>query len=127
MQKQLRLSRCALLVEPRGGVTDKFVRRALCVASSAQDFEVDDLGGLMSVVVTNAYGTEEARGSLGLLNWLGDRLLHLAHLARPNTIEGEARRGTCAVAREIAAWRLCAGAHCVSVCARPPDAPGCCL
>lgn len=42
----------------------------------------------MSVMVTNAHASEEARGSLGLLNWLGDRLLYMAHMARPNTIEG---------------------------------------
>jgi len=55
---------------------------------SLQDFEVDSLGGLMSVIVLNANSSEEARGSLGILNWVGDRLLYLAHLRRPNTIAG---------------------------------------
>jgi hypothetical protein len=54
-----------------------------------QDFETDNLGGFMALIVSNAYNTEDARGSLGLLNWLGDRVLHLAHLRRANTIEGE--------------------------------------
>jgi hypothetical protein len=60
-----------------------------------QDFETDNLGGLMSVIVANAYNTEEARGSLGLLNWLGDKVLHMAHLRRANTIEG--RNPACCV------------------------------
>lgn len=50
---------------------------------------MDDIGGLMAVIVLNANSSEEARGSLGILNWIGDRLLYLAHLKRPNTIEGE--------------------------------------
>lgn len=54
-----------------------------------QDFEADDLGGLLAVVVANAAGSEEVRGRLGPLNWLGDRLLYLAHKARPNTVAGE--------------------------------------
>jgi len=53
-----------------------------------RDFEADDLGALIAVIVANAEATESNRGALGLLNWLGDRLLYVAHLARPNTIEG---------------------------------------
>jgi cyclopropane-fatty-acyl-phospholipid synthase len=52
------------------------------------DYEVDDLGGLMAVMTANAVDVEESRGKMGLLNWLGDRLLYLAHRARANTIEG---------------------------------------
>lgn len=59
----------------------------LCV----QDFEVDSIGGMMAVIVQNARNSEQARGSLGILNWIGDRLLYLAHLRRPNTIEGGSR------------------------------------
>ena len=56
----------------------------------AQDFEVDSIGGLTAVIVMNANSSEQARGSLGILNWVGDRLLYLAHLRRPNTIAGGA-------------------------------------
>ncbi len=59
----------------------------VCVCVS-QDFECDDVAALMSVIVQNAYQTEEVRGNLGVLNWIGDRLLYMAHLAKPNTIEG---------------------------------------
>ncbi|KXZ44875.1 hypothetical protein GPECTOR_61g828 [Gonium pectorale] len=52
------------------------------------DFEVDSLGGFMGVVTANAVRAEEERGHLGLLNWLGERLLYLSHLRRPNTIQG---------------------------------------
>jgi len=53
------------------------------------DFLVDDLGGLLAVVVANARALEDKRGRMGMFNWLGERLLHLAHLARSNTIAGE--------------------------------------
>ncbi|KAF5839621.1 cyclopropane fatty acid synthase [Dunaliella salina] len=53
-----------------------------------KDFEVDSIGGMMAVIVLNAHNSEQARGSLGILNWIGDRLLYLAHLRRPNTIAG---------------------------------------
>lgn len=52
------------------------------------DYEVDDLGAYLALLVANAPHFQQSRGLLGPLNWLGDRLLHLAHLARPNTIEG---------------------------------------
>lgn len=55
-----------------------------------QDFTVNSLGGLLSVVVANANNTEDARGSLGMLNWLGKQLLLYSHRQRANTIEGEA-------------------------------------
>lgn len=55
------------------------------------DFEVDDLGGLLAVATANAHNIEESRGLLGMFNWAGDRLLHLAHRARPNTLEGSRR------------------------------------
>lgn len=42
----------------------------------------------MAVVVANAVNAETERGHLGLLNWLGERLLYLSHLQRPNTIKG---------------------------------------
>ncbi len=60
-------------------------------AYMAGDFEVVEggLGAFMAVVVANAVSAETERGHLGLLNWLGERLLYLAHLRRPNTIEGE--------------------------------------
>ena len=32
--------------------------------------------------------TEVHRGKMGILNWVGDRLLWLAHQGRPNTISG---------------------------------------
>ncbi|GLC46603.1 hypothetical protein PLESTB_001222700 [Pleodorina starrii] len=57
-------------------------------AYMAGDFEADSLGGFMAVVVANAVKAETERGHLGLLNWLGERLLLLSHLRRPNTIQG---------------------------------------
>ena len=38
---------------------------------SLQDFEVDDLGGLMAMVVANEAGVEKHRHLLGPINWLG--------------------------------------------------------
>jgi hypothetical protein len=52
------------------------------------DYEVDDFGGFLAVAVANANGIEDSRGLLGIFNWLGDRLLYLSHLRRPNTIHG---------------------------------------
>ncbi|GIL82213.1 hypothetical protein Vretimale_7189 [Volvox reticuliferus] len=57
-------------------------------AYMAGDFEADSLGGFMAVVVANAVKAETERGHLGLLNWLGERLLYLSHLQRPNTVQG---------------------------------------
>lgn len=39
-----------------------------------QDFEVDDLGGLLAVLVANANRYEDTRSTLGLLHWLGDKV-----------------------------------------------------
>ncbi|KAL4447595.1 hypothetical protein ABPG75_004814 [Micractinium tetrahymenae] len=55
------------------------------------DYEVDDLGGLLAVATANANNIEESRGLLGVFNWLGDRLLAMAHAARSNTLEGSRR------------------------------------
>lgn len=79
-----------------------FSRIDSCDTPHTQDFEVDNIGGLMAVIVMNAGSSEEARGSLGILNWIGDRLLYLAHLQRPNTIAGE-QSGTHMVL-ECASW-----------------------
>ena len=49
-------------------------------------WQVADLGGLLAVATANAGHIQESRGALGLLNWVGDKLLLLAHLARSNTI-----------------------------------------
>jgi cyclopropane-fatty-acyl-phospholipid synthase len=53
-----------------------------------RDFSVDDLGAFMAVMTANAYAIEGNRGILGALNWVGDRLLYVAHLTRANTVEG---------------------------------------
>jgi len=55
------------------------------------DFEVDDLGALLAVITANATTVESNRGVLGLLNWVGGQALRLAHLSRPNTVEGSRR------------------------------------
>lgn len=52
------------------------------------DYEVNSLGGLLAIATANARNIEGNRGKMGVLNWLGDRMLHLAHLGRGNTIEG---------------------------------------
>ncbi len=52
------------------------------------DFTVDNLGALLALVVANARELEGKRGLMGIANWVGDRLLNLAHLSRSNTIEG---------------------------------------
>jgi len=51
------------------------------------DIVCKDPGAFMAVIVANAKESEEARGSLGLLNYLGDKLLYYAHLARHNNEE----------------------------------------
>ena len=43
---------------------------------------------MMALVVANALQLNEQRGLLGAFSWVGDRLLHWAHLQRSNTIEG---------------------------------------
>jgi hypothetical protein len=46
---------------------------------------------LLALIVANARALNEQRGLLGALTWVGDRLLHYAHLQRSNTIEGSRR------------------------------------
>lgn len=55
------------------------------------DIDVDDVGAFMAILTANAYSIEGNRGILGAFNWLGDRLLYLAHLTRANTVEGSKR------------------------------------
>ena len=43
---------------------------------------------MLALVVANARALNEQRGLLGAFSWIGDRLLHWAHLQRSNTIEG---------------------------------------
>jgi cyclopropane-fatty-acyl-phospholipid synthase len=52
------------------------------------DFSVDNLGAFMAVITANAFAIEGNRGVLGVFNWIGDKLLYLAHLTRANTFEG---------------------------------------
>ena len=53
------------------------------------DFTVKgDLGCFMAIMTANARNIEASRGLLGALNWAGDKVLYLAHLARPNTVAG---------------------------------------
>eukprot|EP00892_Ulva_mutabilis_P006654 jgi/Ulvmu1/4360/UM002_0085.1 len=56
-----------------------------------EDISVDDVGALMAVITANTRNIEGNRGMLGAFNWLGDRLLYVAHLTRANTIEGSKR------------------------------------
>jgi hypothetical protein len=49
------------------------------------DFEVDSLGGLLALATVNIGRIEGNRGAMGLMNWVGDKLLYLAHRARGNT------------------------------------------
>jgi cyclopropane-fatty-acyl-phospholipid synthase len=51
------------------------------------DIECSDPGALMAVIVENARDAEASRGALGVLNWIGDRLLLMAHAARHNSEE----------------------------------------
>lgn len=46
------------------------------------------MGGLLAVAVANAASIEDRRGLMGMLNWIGDRLLYVSHLGRGNTREG---------------------------------------
>ena len=58
-------------------------------------FECDDLYAFMAVITTNVRNIQANRGQMGLvggaLNWAGDKLLYLAHLARANSILGSRR------------------------------------
>lgn len=42
----------------------------------------------MAVITANAMNIQSNRGALSIVNWIGDKLLLAAHLARPNTISG---------------------------------------
>ncbi|KAK9864126.1 hypothetical protein WJX84_007458 [Apatococcus fuscideae] len=52
------------------------------------DFEVNDLGALLALLTANLVNIQASRGSLGVLNWIGDGLLRLAHATRGNTLFG---------------------------------------
>jgi hypothetical protein len=41
------------------------------------------------VQVANARELEGSKGSLGVVNWISEKLLNAAHLRRSNTREGE--------------------------------------
>ena len=47
-----------------------------------------DLGCLMAVATANAISIQSNRGALSVVNWLGDKVLLLSHLARSNTMQG---------------------------------------
>lgn len=49
---------------------------------------VGDLGRLLAVITANAVNIQCNRGALGVVNWVGDKLLLLSHLARSNTLSG---------------------------------------
>ncbi len=49
---------------------------------------MDELGGLMAILVANAGNIEAGRGLLGVLNWAGSKLLYVSHLGRSNTHAG---------------------------------------
>lgn len=57
------------------------------------DYECDDIGAFLAVVTANARHLEGKRGALGVLNWLGDWMLHLAHIGKSNTIQGASTMG----------------------------------
>ena len=42
----------------------------------------------MAVATANAISIQASRGALGLFNWIGDKLLLLAHIGRCNTLAG---------------------------------------
>lgn len=51
-------------------------------------FDSDNLPGLLTLLCINAHELEANRGALGLLNYIGDRMLYYAHQRRSNTVEG---------------------------------------
>lgn len=79
-------------------------------AYMAGDFVVDDLGALLAVLTANARHIESARGLLGVLNAAGGAALHVAHLARPNTVEGSRR---CAARAPAWSARVLEGGACL--------------
>ena len=60
---------------------------------------------------------QDKRGMLGLFNYLGDRLLHAAHLGRSNTVENSRRNIEEHYVREDGPCLLCFPCH-----ATPPSA-----
>lgn len=52
------------------------------------DFEVDNLGALMAILARNVSQLHGNQGALGLLNWIGEKVLYIKHKLRPNTVEG---------------------------------------
>ena len=88
--RQLPPLRCAVTIHN----TDFFYKvmtrhdTGLGEAYMQNDYSVDNLGAFMAVITANAHGIESNRGVLGVFNWIGDRLLYLAHLTRANTFEG---------------------------------------
>jgi hypothetical protein len=44
---------------------------------------------VLRVQVANARQLEGSKGSLGVVNWISEKLLNAAHLRRSNTREGE--------------------------------------
>lgn len=51
-------------------------------------YETDDLSGLMAIIVENASYVEDNRGMMSTINFVGDKLLWLAHKFRPNNKAG---------------------------------------
>ncbi len=47
-----------------------------------------DLGCLLAVATANALSIQSNRKNLSVVNWAGDKLLLLSHLARSNTLAG---------------------------------------
>lgn len=45
----------------------------------------------MAMATANALSIQSSRGALSVANWIGDKLLLMAHLARSNTIFGSQR------------------------------------
>eukprot|EP01023_Acetabularia_acetabulum_P058522 TRINITY_DN6925_c0_g2_i3.p1 TRINITY_DN6925_c0_g2~~TRINITY_DN6925_c0_g2_i3.p1 ORF type:complete len:1028 (-),score=184.63 TRINITY_DN6925_c0_g2_i3:1047-3677(-) len=54
----------------------------------AGDFEVDDIGAFVAVLVANAELFAQYRSKLGILNWAISKFFYLVHVARSNTREG---------------------------------------
>lgn len=72
----------------RSPATDMVSKQCLGLGSRAwrqaelRLLQTRDLGALMELVACNAKSIEGGRGALGVLNWLGNAALRLAHMAR---------------------------------------------